>query len=319
VSTYLAAVLIGYAGLMGVLADRMLTRASWTVAFPALGLRAWHTCGLAFLSAVVCASAVLAHDPWDHLMVWLFHANEPQIHAAYAGSAEVAPWWNATVGIVLLLGAVLLVTSTNHLRELRRARAAHRLFAGKPAELGGLPGVYVLQSPQPAAYCVPGPQSEARIVVTSGAIELLSEAELRAAVEHERAHLQYRHHRGVLWSGLITRVMGRLGLLRNYSDQVRRLSEMAADDHAAARFGPRQVATALLTLCAVTPSPGGSATLPMAGSHAAERIRRLLQTTAKPIGQLNQLVMVGPAATLILLPLALVVGPAVALAGTHHG
>jgi len=118
---------------------------------------------------------------------------------------------------------------------------------------------------------------------------------------------------------LITGVMGRLGLLRNYADQVRRLSEMAADDHAAARFGRRQVAAALLTLCAVTPWPSGSSALPMAGSHAAERIRRLVETTAKPAVQLNQLLMVGSAAALILLPFALVLGPAVALAGTHHG
>lgn len=175
-SIYLAAALTAYAVLMGILADRILARATWTVVSPALALRAWHTCAFAFLSAIVCASAVLAHDPWDHLMVWLFHANEPQIHAAYAWSAEVAPWWNGTVGIVLLLGAVLLVGVTNHFRDLRRTRAAHRLFAGKPAELSGLAGVFILQSPQPAAYCVPGRRNEARIVVTSGAVELLSEA-----------------------------------------------------------------------------------------------------------------------------------------------
>lgn len=57
----------------------------------------------------------------------------------------------------------------------------------------------------------------------------------------------------------------------------------------------------------------------MAGSHAAERIRRLLEPTAKSIVQLNKLLIVGSAATLILLPLALVLGPAVALTGTHHG
>lgn len=123
----------------------------------------------------------------------------------------------------------------------------------------------------------------------------------------------------MFWSSLITRVMGRVGLLRNYADQVRSLSEMAADDHAAARFGRHQVATALLALCTVTPAPGGSAALPMAGSHAAERIRRLVETTARPVVQLNQLLTVGSAAALILLPLALVLGPAVALAGTHHG
>jgi Zn-dependent protease with chaperone function len=319
VSIYLAALLGAYAVLMGLLADRVLTRATWTVVSPVLALRAWHTCAFAVLSAIVCASAVLAHDLWDHLMVWLFHVNEPQIHAAYAWSAEIAPWWNGTVGIVVLLGAILLVSGAHHLGKLRRARAAHGLFAGKPAEINGLAGVYVMQSAQPAAYCVPGRRNKARIVVTSGAIELLSEAELRATVEHERAHLRYRHHRGVLWSSLITGVMGRLGMLRNYADQVRRLSEMAADDHAAARVGPRQVAAALLTLCAVTPSPGGSRALPMAGSHAAERIHRLLEATARPVVELSQLLTVGSAAALIMLPLALVLGPAAALAGSHHG
>jgi Zn-dependent protease with chaperone function len=319
VSIYLAAALGAYAVLMGVLADRMLTRATWTSGSPTLALRAWHTCALACLSAIICASAVLAHDPWDHLMVWLFHASEPRVHATYAWSAEVAPWWNGTIGIVLLLGTVLLVSGANHFRELRRTRAAHRLIAGKATEVDGLAGVYVLPSSRAAAYCVPGRRTEARIVVTSGAVQLLSAAELRAAVEHERAHLRYRHHRGVLWSSLITQAMSRSGLLRNYAGQVRRLSEMAADDQAAARVGPRHVATALLTLCVVTPPPGGSMALPMAGSHAAERIRRLVATKTRPVVRLNRLLSVGSAAALILLPLALVLGPAMALAGTHHG
>lgn len=316
-SGYLAAALIVYAGLAGVLADRMLTHATWTVASPALALRAWHTCAFAFLSAVVCASAVLAHDLWDYLMTWLFHVDEPQIHAAYAGSADVAPLWNGTAGIVLLLGFVLIVIGGEQLRELRRARAAYRLFAGTPSHLSGLHGVYILQSHQPAAYCVPGRPGKARIVVTSGAMQLLSEAELRATVEHERAHLRYRHHRGLFWSGLITGAIGRAGLLRNYSDQVRRLSEMAADDQAAVRFGPREVANALLTLCTFTPSPGGSATLPMAGSHAAERIRRLLEANARPMVRPNRMLTMAAAATMILLPLALVVGPAAGVAAAH--
>jgi len=154
--------------------------------------------------------------------------------------------------------------------------------------------------------------------VTSGAIELLSEAELRAAVEHERAHLRYRHHRGVLWSSLITHVMGRLGMLRNYADQVRRLSEMVADDRAAVRFGPRRVAAALLALCTVAPSPSNSATMTMAGSRAAERIRRLLSPPAEPTGRLSKPLTLGTAAALIVLPLALVVSPGAALTGTHQ-
>jgi hypothetical protein len=50
----------------------------------------------------------------------------------------------------------------------------------------------------------------------------------------------------------------------------------------------------------------------MAESHAAERIRRLVETTARSVVKLSQLLTVGSAATLILLPMALVVGPAVA-------
>lgn len=317
-SMYFAVALLGYAGLTGVLADRLLARARWAVRLPVLALRAWHACALAFLSAVACASAVLAHDLWEHLMVRLFHADEPRVHAAYAGSGEIAEWWNGTLGILLLLGAALTVTGIRQILRLRRARAAHRLRADTLAQLRGLDAVYVLQTPMPAAYCVPGGRGKARVVVTSGAVELLSEAELGATVEHERAHLRYRHHRGILWADVVASAVGKLGLLCNYSDQVRRLSEMAADDRAAVRSGPRLVAAALLAMCTIAPSPGDSAILTMAGSRASERIHRLLQPPAVPARRPIRLLTLGTAAALIILPLVLVVSPGAALSGTHH-
>jgi Zn-dependent protease with chaperone function len=313
---YVIAALVVYAGVTGVLADRLLTRAGWTVTSPTLALRVWHTCALAFVSAVICASAVLAHDLWDHLMMWLFHAEESPIHAAYAGSAEVDPWWNATVGIALLLASALMVTGVRQFRDLHRTRAAHRLLDHRLAQHPGAAGVYVLPGSEPVAYCISGSRRDGRIVVTSGAVELLGEAQLRATIEHERAHLQYRHDRGILWSVIVSRALGRLGILRNYSDQVRRLSEMAADDHAATRVGPRLVATALLAVCRIAAMPHDAATLvATAGSRTAERIRRLWPPTRPRTVRRDGLLAAGAATALILLPFALVVVPAAAATG----
>lgn len=50
----------------------------------------------------------------------------------------------------------------------------------------------VLDTPQPAVYCVPG--RPATIVLTTGALAVLDEPQLLAVLAHEHAHLAGRHH-----------------------------------------------------------------------------------------------------------------------------
>lgn len=103
--------------------------------------------------------------------------------------------------------------------------------------------------------------------------------------------------------------------MRTYSKQVRRLSEMVADDRAARTCGERAVASALLELCAIGPSVG---LLTMTGSDPAERIRRLLAGTDEDPDLPLRLRAACMAAALFVLPTVVLLAPAIAVAGTAH-
>jgi Zn-dependent protease with chaperone function len=163
--------------------------------------------------ALIGASLILTHDLWEPLVVTIFRAYEPRVHALYAG-----------------------VDGVRRRRAALNVRNRHRALVailGRPTDDRD---VYVVDAPDVAAYCVPGAGRSGQIVVTSAGRRLLTEAELAASVESRRP----------------TNLLAPLGLVRNYSAQTRRPVEMAADDQAASRCGREARASALLTLAAAT-------------------------------------------------------------------
>ncbi len=70
----------------------------------------------------------------------------------------------------------------------------------------------VIDCPGPAAYSVAGRRPE--VVVTSGAVDLLTGAQLGAVLAHEHAHLRGRHHRWALAAALVAEAMPIVPLLR---------------------------------------------------------------------------------------------------------
>ena len=83
---------------------------------------------------------------------------------------------------------VLLTAGAQTFRARRRHRALLALIA---REDPAVPGVRVLDHPSAAAYCVPGLRSQ--VVVSEGALKLLSADELTAVLAHEAAHVRERH------------------------------------------------------------------------------------------------------------------------------
>lgn len=310
-------VLLAYAAVLGVGADRLLSRAGWVVRSPAAALCVWHTCAAAFLIAVSGAAILLAHDIWEPTIVWLLHATEPRVHTAYAGTARTNLVWDA-LALALFAGAIRLVVVSGRLaRVTHRERSMARLATDAlttPGE-GPLRGVRTLEHPVPAAFCLPGRRERARIVLTSAAVRVLGRAEIAATVEHERAHLQCRHHRIILLADVVTASVGWCGALRSYAANVRRLTEMVADDHAAHTCGSRAVASALLELCAGGPSVG---LLAMTGSEPAERVRRLLTETRTTSDRAFRLLSAVPAAALFVVPSVILLAPALSVVGTAH-
>ncbi|GAA1708049.1 M56 family metallopeptidase [Streptomyces yatensis] len=315
------AALLTHATLLGGPGARLLARARWVTRFPQVTLRCWHACALGLFASLAAALVLVAHDVWEHGMVWLFHADKPLVHAAYGGAWQVAGIAEAAL-LALLLGAVTLsILTLRRSLRLRRERDRYRLTADTQGayDRTGDPTVRVLRHPAPAAFCIPGPRGGDRIVVTTAAQDMLSRAELAATVEHERAHLRLRHHRAILAADILTTAIAWTGLLRGYADQVRRLAEMAADDQAARKHGRRTVASALLEMCTVTGPAADPSDLPaMTGPDPAERIRRLITTSPVPAGSLAPALTLAVATAALTLPVVLCLAPAAFLADTAH-
>ncbi|MFE2938825.1 M56 family metallopeptidase [Streptomyces sp. NPDC059255] len=311
--------LLLYAALLGVAGNRVLTRAAWVVHSPRTALRLWHTCAVTFLATVTCALVLTAHDLWEHAVVWLFHADKPQVHALYSGS-----WYAdeiATGATVALLAAVSTVTvlAVRRMRISRHERDRHRLVADAlaPYGTGPLRRVRVLEDPVPAAFCIPGSRHDARVVLTRGALSLLTPEQVSATVAHEQAHLRFRHHRVIVLAEVVTAAVGWSGALRDYAEQTRRLAEMAADDHAADTHGQRTLAAALLEMC-TAPGDAGAGLPAMTGADPAERIRRLLAGQRSSAARALPLLAAGAAAALLMVPTTVSLAPAATIADTAH-
>jgi Zn-dependent protease with chaperone function len=142
--------------------------------------------------------------------------------------------------------------------------------AAKPAGSAGGARAVMLDDPRPAAYCVAG--RPAAIIVTSGALAVLDPPQLRAVLEHERAHLAHRHHSlTTVTRGLAAAFPG-VPLFTRGAVEVARLAEMSADDTAVRTSGRPALVAALLAIATgtVVASAGlSSAGLPSAGARGA--------------------------------------------------
>ena len=152
-----------------------------------------------------------------------------------------------------------------------RARRRHRdLLDVLATPWPAVPGARVLDHPVPVAYCLPGRRS--RLVLSVGALRALDPAQVVAVLAHERAHLRERHDLVVLpfvaWGATAPFVRGMVCA----QVAVAALIEMRADDVAAARTRPPQLACALQTV-------GGAAPAAALGSFSTALDRRLARIT----------------------------------------
>ena len=156
--------------------------------------------------------------------------------------------------LAVLISALLVgrLLARGHVvgRRLRKVRREHRELVDlldEPVHASGLPAqVRVLSHPTATAYCVPG--LSRRVVLTSGTIDALPPAELRAVLAHELAHLRQRHDLVLeFFTVLHTAVPRRLRSDRGL-ETVRLLIELLADRNAERSVGRVPVARALVAL-----------------------------------------------------------------------
>ncbi|MHB9857540.1 M56 family metallopeptidase [Streptomyces sp. YIM S03343] len=300
-----AAGLAGYAALAGAVAPALLARARWAYRAPVVAVLAWQGLMVTF----VLATALTVY----HLVMTEQHVHDGLVGLFTAcGLAADAPVskTSPTLGDALVIAApvtVLLLPAFCLVRCAWRARCARARQLDLLTLVGERApehGATIVDHQVPAIYCLSGRGSH--IVVTRGALDVLSEDQLRAVLDHERAHIAGRHHLLKVFVDAFSRAFRRLPLARHAKEQTNLLLEMIADDRAL-RFHSREtLATAIYEVAAgQTPQPA----LGAGGSGALIRLGRVLTPQPRPprAARLGIIVVVTVAAPL--LPLLVACGP----------
>jgi beta-lactamase regulating signal transducer with metallopeptidase domain len=300
-----AALLLAYAACVGVLGPLAARRSAWHDRAPMLAIVSYLTAAWSVIAATALAGLTLAvhATALGGGLSYLVGACVQRLRDTYAtpGGTSLAAGGLGLAGLVLLC---TVATGAARLRTGRRAALRHaetaRLVGQEMAELAAT----VVDDPRPAAYCLPGPQPT--IVLTTGTLQLLDDAQLAAVLAHERAHLASRHHLLMAMARTGRMVFPFIPLMREADTQVARLAELHADDAArAGDSGP--LATALVIL-----ATGGSiapAAMAAAANDVVQRVTRLLRP-ARPLGPRRRLLLGAAVLALAIIPVLLALIPA---------
>ncbi|MGW7098687.1 M56 family metallopeptidase [Streptomyces sp. NPDC054838] len=284
---------LGLVLVTGLAAPWLLARARWAQQAPRLALAVWIACGTVFaLAAAMLPAQLLLPARTSHRLADLaltFSAPSPHRLAAATAREFLA----AAAAL-----AVAALPATGFVRELLRARRARTRHADLLRLVGRADpqlGVTVLEDDRPAVYCLPG--RSRRVVVSSGAVAMLTGPQLAAALAHERAHIGGRHHLLVAAAGAYSaRVFRGLPLVRIGGKAVPLLLEMAADDRALRGCSRDALAQALYALAA---GQAPHRAFAAGGPSAALRMNRILAPPAPGHPALRGLLAVAAAVSVI--------------------
>ncbi|MFB1298338.1 M56 family metallopeptidase [Mycobacterium sp. pW049] len=250
----------------------LLARATWPLRAPRAAIVLWQAIALAAVLSAFSAGIAIA--------IRLFEPG-PDGRPTSTITSEIDalgwPLWTAYVVVfvlTLMIGARLIASVVNVAIATRRRRAHHRMVIDLVGAHQSRPrarsGLRILDVDQPLAYCLPGVRS--RVVVSEGALKTLSDNEVGAILEHERAHLRARHDLVLEMFTAVHAAFPRLVRSAHALNAVRLLIELLADDAAVRAEGPTPLARALVA-CASARAPRGA--LAAGGPTTVVRVRRL--------------------------------------------
>lgn len=270
-----------------------LAGARWALRSPGLSLLLWQAIGLSAGLIALEAAVTVALAPAG------------RTHAAAVGAVlsgdldRLPPWSGLALGLAVLLLLLLLSVLLGSAAVTVRSRRANRAVVDLVATRNPLlVGTRVVASDLPLAYCLPGPRP--RVVLSRGAVALLSDDELRAVLAHEEAHLDQRHDLVVLPFVALRATFPRLRAVRTAGAEVALLVEALADDRAVRAHDRTVLARALCKVGAASAPAGG---LPASGTGVLVRAQRLLHP-APPLPLRTRLALVA-ATGLVLVPVPL--------------
>jgi hypothetical protein len=161
--------------------------------------------------------------------------------------------WATALTLLLACGAAWTTAMlAREIVEARRSRGQARaqlrerapdLPAGLPTARGPM---LVLEDEYPDAWWMPGHPPQ--LVVTTGALQRLTDHQLDAVLTHERGHRRAHHDWLLHLSTALATGFPRVPLFAHFCDQTHRLVELAADDTASRRCGHLTTALALIEL-----------------------------------------------------------------------
>lgn len=297
----LAACLAFYGVFTAVVAPRLLARLTAPGTAPRLGIAVWTAAVAGVLASWAGAAvvAVLSASEWSGQVADLVRSC---LDALRPWSVH-QPLAAALTAVIAVLAAVWLGWSAwrigshwihAHRRGVRHARAL-RLTGNEVPGLGR--GTVVVDTDDVAAYCVAGPLRT--VVITSGALGVLTPTELEAVLAHEHAHLTGRHHLLLTILSAVRRAFPGAPLFRAAEAEVSRLLEMCADDVAVKRHGVGPLISALASMTG-GPAPAGS--LSAAGHSVLARAIRLAEPLPRSRRVVHRAALGGTAATLVMGP-----------------
>jgi Zn-dependent protease with chaperone function len=305
----LAVCLLAYSMVVTVLGPSLLASLTRAGAAPRLGVAAWLAMMGSVLAAWVAAAVLFVAQlvgSWDQIgrvLIGCVAGLRLIVIGGYGTALQVGLLLLAALSVAAL--AVLAARVSLALHRSRVHTAAHvqaaRIAAGDSPRGPG--GALVIDSAQPAVYCLAGRPNT--VVITNAALKALDDDQLAAVLAHEQAHLTGRHHQLLALVSALAKILSGVRLFTDAAADIARLLEMCADDAATRRHGPDRVVDALLALTlpaaripAITPAVAMGA----AGVGVAERVERLLfppDPTRVRIGLTLTLgaVLLGPALT----------------------
>lgn len=239
----------------------------WVTGLVFLGpIVAWMSAGPQWLpsrATVVCQRCLAASSPFGD-------------SALTFGIPAFIPLLLPMAGIALVVAGLasemrqLRDSSASVIAEIRRDSVATKL-QGHP--------VRVIRDDVPRVFALPG--RDGGIVISGGALAILTERELSGVLAHERAHVRQRHHLGLAILYGATRYFRWIPVVAAVRAAVPLYLEIAADQAAKRVSGTTAIASALLKL-GQSPGAGlGGAAKPSNAAvalHAAgsERVRFLV-------------------------------------------
>ncbi len=283
-------------------ASAWLADAAWVTRAPRSAVALWQAIGLSAIVSGIGAGLAVA--------VYRYHTGfAPGVGRLTEGLVGGHPLQGLGLpdALGLTLAADLLIVvfvlfgslTTRTIRSRARHRRLLNLLARQSSEY---PGTDLIDDARPVAYCLPGRRP--RIVISEGALRLLSAAQAHAVIEHERGHAHEHHGLVMLPMVGVRSLFAWVPYARLAPAEIATLLEMSADDYSARGNDPVSLAAALVRMATSGHVP--ACALGAAGDAIPKRVSRLLgecrtsKRTAMASGLLAGAIVSAPLAMMLL-------------------